>query len=156
MCRVHSIGIRKIAGIAMKIDTALRNSVANATARGANAGVWNSLTLFIIRCIPFLLCIYFVYYSLPDVRICSGLRSSQPNVLIFGKINRWEERTVLSRDSFCTYIAPARNRNTMSNRKSIKNADTNEKNDPNRAAIDKTFWRPQTSVANPLHREIRR
>lgn len=39
MCNVQSIGIRKIAGMAIKMDTPLRNNVANATARGANAGV---------------------------------------------------------------------------------------------------------------------
>lgn len=44
MCNVQSIGIRKIAGIELKIDTDTKNNVANATARVANAGVWNSLT----------------------------------------------------------------------------------------------------------------
>lgn len=44
MCNVQSIGIIKIAGIELKIDTETKNSVAKATARGANAGVWNSLT----------------------------------------------------------------------------------------------------------------
>lgn len=39
MCNVQSIGIRKIAGIELKIDTDTKNNVANATARVANAGV---------------------------------------------------------------------------------------------------------------------
>lgn len=43
---------------------------------------------------------------------------------------------------FENYIAPARKRNVISIRKSIRNADTNEKNDPNKAAADSTFCRP--------------
>lgn len=39
ICNVQSIGIKKIAGTAIKMDTALRNNVANATARGANIDV---------------------------------------------------------------------------------------------------------------------
>lgn len=39
MCQVQFIGIRKIAGIAMNIETPFKKSVAKATARGANDGV---------------------------------------------------------------------------------------------------------------------
>lgn len=44
ICHFQCIGISKIAGIDVNIDTAFKNSVANATARGASRDVWNSLT----------------------------------------------------------------------------------------------------------------